>query len=69
MKKTAEEMKQAAGIPTIATYVAIILELFRGIFLIIGLIVPLVGLFFCDFHDSKYNYEKNKNEGDIYCSL
>jgi putative oxidoreductase len=49
MKKTAEEMKQAVGIPTIATYIATILELFGGIFLIIGLIVPIMGLFFAIF--------------------
>jgi putative oxidoreductase len=46
MKKTAEQMKQAWGVPAIATYVATILEFFGGIFLIIGLIVPFVAMFF-----------------------
>ena len=49
MKKTAEEMKEAVDIPAIATYLAIILEFFGGIFLIIGLIVPIVSLFFAIF--------------------
>ena len=49
MKKTAEEMKQALGIPAVATYVSSILEFFGGIFLIIGLIVPIVALFFAIF--------------------
>jgi putative oxidoreductase len=49
MKKTAEQMKQAWGVPAIATYVATILEFFGGIFLIIGLIVPFVAMFFAIF--------------------
>ena len=49
MKKTAEQMKQAWGVPAIATYVATILEFFGGIFLIIGLIVPFVAIFFAIF--------------------
>ncbi|MDQ6723441.1 MAG: DoxX family protein [Thermoproteota archaeon] len=49
MKKTAEEMKQALGIPAVATYISSILEFFGGIFLIIGLIVPIVALFFAIF--------------------
>ena len=49
MKKTAEQMKQAWGLPAIATYVATILEFFGGIFLIIGLIVPFVAMFFAIF--------------------
>jgi len=49
MKKTAEQMRQAWGVPDIATYVATILEFFGGIFLIIGLIVPIVAMFFAIF--------------------
>jgi putative oxidoreductase len=46
IKETAEETKQTLGIPTKATYTAAVLEFFGGIFLIIGLIVPIVALFF-----------------------
>ena len=46
LKQAAEETKQTLGIPIGATYTATILEFFGGLFLIIGLIVPLVGLFF-----------------------
>jgi putative oxidoreductase len=60
MKKTAEEMKQAAGIPAIATYVATILEFFGGIFLIIGLIVPIVGLLFAIFMIANIIMKKTK---------
>jgi putative oxidoreductase len=60
MKKTAEEMKQAVGIPAIATYLAIILEFFGGIFLIIGLIVPIVGLFFAIFMIANIIMKKTK---------
>ena len=60
MKKTAEEMKQAVGIPAIATYVATILELFGGIFLIIGLIVPIMGLFFAIFMIANIIMKKTK---------
>jgi putative oxidoreductase len=49
MKQTAEETKQTLGIPIRATYTATILEFFGGLFLIIGLIVPIVGLFFAIF--------------------
>jgi uncharacterized membrane protein YphA (DoxX/SURF4 family) len=49
MKQTAEETKQTLGIPTKATYTAAILEFFGGLFLIIGLIVPIIGLFFAIF--------------------
>jgi putative oxidoreductase len=62
MKKTAEEMKQAVGIPAIATYLAIILEFFGGIFLIIGLIVPLVGLFFAIFMIANIIMKKTKTK-------
>ena len=62
MKKTAEEMKQAVGIPAIATYVATILEIFGGIFLIIGLFVPLVGLFFAIFMIGNIIMKKTKTK-------
>ena len=45
MKQTAEGTKQL-GIPVGATYTATVLEFFGGLFLIIGLIVPIIGLFF-----------------------
>ncbi|MER5175623.1 MAG: DoxX family protein [Candidatus Nitrosocosmicus sp.] len=60
MKKTSEEMKQALGIPAIATYVATVLEFFGGIFLIIGLIVPIVGLFFAIFMIANVIMKKTK---------
>ena len=62
MKKTAEEMKQAVGIPAIATYVATILEIFGGIFLIIGLFVPLVALFFAIFMIGNIIMKKTKTK-------
>ena len=49
MKQAAEETKQTLGIPVGATYTATILEFFGGLLLIIGLIVPIVGLFFAIF--------------------
>ena len=60
MKKTAEETKQALGIPAIATYIASILEFFGGIFLIIGLVVPIVGLFFAIFMIANVIMKKTK---------
>ncbi len=45
-KQTAQQTNQALGIPVKVTYIASILEFFGGIFLIIGLIVPVVALFF-----------------------
>jgi len=48
MKQTAEWTKQL-GIPVGATYTATVLEFFGGLFLIIGLIVPIIGLFFAIF--------------------
>ncbi|MGA7542068.1 MAG: DoxX family protein [Nitrososphaeraceae archaeon] len=48
MKQTAEGTKQL-GIPVGATYTATVLEFFGGLFLIIGLIVPIIGLFFAIF--------------------
>lgn len=49
LKQAAAETKQTLGIPIGATYTATILEFFGGLFLIIGLIVPIVGLFFAIF--------------------
>ena len=49
MKQAAEEKKQTLGIPVGATYTATILEFLGGLLLIIGLIVPIVGLFFAIF--------------------
>ena|SRR5919107_2227468 len=60
MKKTSEQMKQALGIPVIATYIATILEFFGGIFLIIGLIVPIVALFFAIFMVANIIMKKTK---------
>ena len=47
--RRAEETKQTLGIPVGATYTAAVLEFFGGLFLIIGLIVPIIGLFFALF--------------------
>jgi putative oxidoreductase len=49
MKQAAEETKQTLGIPVGATYTATTLEFLGGLLLIIGLIVPIVGLFFAIF--------------------
>jgi|ERR687889_629066 uncharacterized membrane protein YphA (DoxX/SURF4 family) len=46
LKQTAQQTNQALGIRIKVTYVASILEFFGGIFLIIGLIVPVVAIFF-----------------------
>jgi putative oxidoreductase len=46
LKQTSEQMNQAFGIPIKATYIGTILEFFGGLLLIIGLIVPIVALFF-----------------------
>jgi putative oxidoreductase len=46
LKQAGEQTKQSLGIPIGATYTATILEFFGGLFLIIGLIVPIVGFFF-----------------------
>jgi putative oxidoreductase len=48
-KQTAQQTNQALGIPIKVTYMASILEFFGGIFLIIGLIVPIIALFFAIF--------------------
>jgi len=46
LKQTAQQTNQALGIPIKVTYIASILEFFGCIFLIIGLIVPVVAIFF-----------------------
>jgi uncharacterized membrane protein YphA (DoxX/SURF4 family) len=43
--RTASIMKQL-GVPAIATYLTMILQFFGGLFLIVGLIVPIVATFF-----------------------
>jgi len=60
MKQTAEETKQTLGIPVRATYTATILEFFGGLFLIIGLIVPVVALFFAIFMIANVIMKKRK---------
>jgi uncharacterized membrane protein YphA (DoxX/SURF4 family) len=45
-KQNAQQMDQDIGFPIKATYIASILEFFGGIFLINGLIVLVVALFF-----------------------
>ena len=65
IKETAEQTKKTLGIPIRATYTAAILEFFGGLFMIIGLIVPIVAVF-CYFHDRKCDYEKNKDECGVY---
>lgn len=49
MKKTIEVWKQDAGVPAGAIYTQAFLQLGGGIFLIIGLIVPIISLFFAIF--------------------
>lgn len=60
MKKTAEEVKQGLGIPAVAAYMSSILEFFGGIFLIIGLIVPIVSMFFAIFMIANIIMKKTK---------
>jgi len=60
LKQAAEETKQTLGIPIGATYTATVLEFFGGLFLIIGLIVPLVGLFFAIFMIANVIMKKRK---------
>jgi putative oxidoreductase len=43
--KQAVQWTKGMGVPAIATYLAIILEFFGGIALVIGLIVPIVAFF------------------------
>jgi uncharacterized membrane protein YphA (DoxX/SURF4 family) len=57
---TDEETKQALGVPIRATYTAVVLEFFDGLFLIIGLIVPIVALFFAIFMIANVIMKKRK---------
>jgi uncharacterized membrane protein YphA (DoxX/SURF4 family) len=60
LKQAAEETKKTLCIPIGATYTATILEFFGGLFLIIGLIVPIVGLFFAIFMIANVIMKKTK---------
>ena len=60
LKQAAAETKQTLGIPIGATYTATVLEFFGGLFLIIGLIVPLIGLFFAIFMIANVIMKKTK---------
>jgi putative oxidoreductase len=60
LKQSAAETKQSFGIPIGATYTATVLEFFGGLFLIIGLIVPLIGLFFAIFMIANVIMKKTK---------
>jgi uncharacterized membrane protein YphA (DoxX/SURF4 family) len=59
-KMVAEGVKKGLGVPFGATYAAMILEFFGGIFLVIGLIVPIVSLFFAIFMLSNIVAKKTK---------
>ena len=60
LKHAASETKQTLSIPIGATYAATILEFFGGLFLIIGLIVPLIGVFFAIFMIANVIMKKTK---------
>ena len=60
IRGTDEETKQALGVPIRATYTAVVLEFFGGLFLIIGLIVPMVALFFAIFMIANVIMKKRK---------
>ncbi|MGN6347634.1 MAG: DoxX family protein [Candidatus Nitrosocosmicus sp.] len=66
-KQTAQQMNQALGIPIKVTYISSILEFFGGIFLIIGLIVPVVALFFAIYMISIV-FMKRKKMKAVYIS-
>src|SRR5712692_8951370 len=59
MVKTAQFLK-GLGIPVGAAYTATALELLGGIFLIVGLIVPVVAVFFAIFMASNIVMKKRK---------
>jgi uncharacterized membrane protein YphA (DoxX/SURF4 family) len=44
-KEQTLQWTKSLGVPTVATYLAIILEFFGGLSLIVGFIVPVVGFF------------------------
>jgi putative oxidoreductase len=57
---------QSMGLPPVAAYSAATLEVFGGLFLIVGLLVPLVALFFAVFMASNIVMKKTKmHEGYI----
>jgi uncharacterized membrane protein YphA (DoxX/SURF4 family) len=60
IRGTDEETKQALDVPIRATYTAVVLEFFGGLFLIIGLIVPIVALFFAIFMIANVIMKKRK---------
>jgi putative oxidoreductase len=66
-KQTAQQMNQALGIPIKVTYISSILEFFGGIFLIVGLIVPIVALFFAIYMISIV-FMKRKKMKAVYIS-
>lgn len=66
-KQTAQQTNQALGIPIKVTYIASILEFFGGIFLIIGLIVPVVALLFAIYMISIV-FMKRKRMNAVYIS-
>lgn len=67
LKQTAQQTNQALGIPVKVTYIASILEFFGGIFLIIGLIVPIVAILFAIYMISIV-FMKRKKMNAVYIS-
>jgi putative oxidoreductase len=63
LSQTAQHMK-GLGVPVSATYAATTLELVGGIFLIVGLLVPLVGAFFVIFMASNSIMKKRKMQAE-----
>lgn len=60
---TAQQMK-GLGVPAGATYAATALELFGGVFLILGLLVPLVGGLFALFMASASIMKKRRMKAE-----
>ncbi|MDA4118584.1 MAG: DoxX family protein [Thaumarchaeota archaeon] len=63
ISQTAQYMK-GLGVPVGATYAATALELVGGLFLILGLLVPIVGAFFVIFMVSAAIMKKRKMHAD-----
>jgi putative oxidoreductase len=63
MPQTIQSMK-GLGVPAGATYAATVLELAGGIALILGLLVPIVGLFFVLFMASNSVMKKRRMHAD-----
>ena len=59
-KQTAQQTSQTLGISIKVTYLASILEFLGGMFLIIGLIVPVIAIFFAIFMASIVFIKRNK---------